>query len=76
LQQPDRVSRGRGVEDNVIEFCGKPRIRDAKLNANPSQFRRWQIIAGGTFLMLFGLALGVMLTKSVRPRESEKLMRP
>ena len=52
-------------------LAGKPRIRDAKVNANPSQFRRWQIIAGGTFLMLFGLALGVMLTKSVRPRESE-----
>ena len=51
--------------------AGKPRSRDAKVNANPSQFRRWQIIAGGTFLMLFGLALGVMLTKSVRPRESE-----
>jgi cytochrome c-type biogenesis protein CcmH len=51
--------------------AGKPRVRDAKGNANPSQFRRWQIIAGGTFLMLFGLALGVMLTKSVRPRESE-----
>ena len=51
--------------------AGKPRIRDAKVNANPSQFRCWQIIAGGTFLMLFGLALGVMLTKSVRPRESE-----
>ena len=51
--------------------AGKSRARDAKVNANPSQFRRWQIIAGGTFLMLFGLALGVMLTKSVRPRESE-----
>ena len=50
---------------------GKSRARDVKVNANPSQFRRWQIIAGGTFLMLFGLALGVMLTKSVRPRESE-----
>jgi cytochrome c-type biogenesis protein CcmH len=51
--------------------AGKSRARDAKVNVNPSQFRRWQIIAGGTFLMLFGLALGVMLTKSVRPRESE-----
>ena len=51
--------------------AGKSRARDVKVNANPSQFRRWQIIAGGTFLMLFGLALGVMLTKSVRPRESE-----
>jgi len=45
--------------------------RKAKAIAGQSQFRRWQIIAGGTFLMLFGLALGVMLTKSIRPRGSE-----
>jgi cytochrome c-type biogenesis protein CcmH len=36
-----------------------------------SQIRRWQLIAGGLFLMLFGLALGVMLTKSIRARGSE-----
>ena len=33
------------------------------------RFKRWQLISGGIFLMLFGLALGVMLTKSIRPRE-------
>jgi cytochrome c-type biogenesis protein CcmH len=38
---------------------------------NQGQIRRWQLIAGGLFLMLFGLALGVMLTKSTRPRSSE-----
>ena len=36
-----------------------------------AQLHRWQIIAGSAFLLLFGLALGVMLTKSARPRGSE-----
>lgn len=36
-----------------------------------SRFKRWQLVAGGTFLMLFGLALGIMLTKAVRPRAGE-----
>jgi cytochrome c-type biogenesis protein CcmH len=45
----------------------KPETRGA---ARP-QFRRWQIIAGGVFLLVFGLALGVMLTRSVRERDSE-----
>jgi cytochrome c-type biogenesis protein CcmH len=49
----------------------KSRAGTAKGRTHPAQFRRWQIIAGGTFLMLFGLVLGVMLTKSVRPRASE-----
>jgi cytochrome c-type biogenesis protein CcmH len=33
--------------------------------------RRWQFVAGGVFLLLFGLGLGVMLTQSIRPRASE-----
>jgi cytochrome c-type biogenesis protein CcmH len=36
-----------------------------------SRFKRWQLVTGGTFLMLFGLALGVMLTQSIRPRQGE-----
>jgi tetratricopeptide (TPR) repeat protein len=36
-----------------------------------ARLRRWQIVTGGIFLMLFGLALGVMLTQSIRPRLSE-----
>lgn len=41
-------------------------------NAARSGFRRWQLAAGGTFLLLFGLALGILLTQSVRPRASEQ----
>jgi cytochrome c-type biogenesis protein CcmH len=33
--------------------------------------RRWQLVSGAVFLVIFGLALGVMLTQSVRPRLSE-----
>jgi cytochrome c-type biogenesis protein CcmH len=40
-------------------------------SADRTRLRRWQIVTGGVFLMLFGLALGVMLTQSIRPRLSE-----
>jgi len=36
-----------------------------------NRFKRWQLVTGGMFLMLFGLALGVMLTQSIRPRQGE-----
>ena len=36
-----------------------------------SRFKRWQLIGGGVFLILFGLTLGVMLTQSIRPRQGE-----
>ena len=41
---------------------------DQKEATNPTAWRRWQLVAGGAFLMLFGLALGVLLTQSIRPR--------
>ena len=33
-------------------------------------FRRWQLAAGGSVLLLFGLTLGIVLTNSLRPRGS------
>ena len=48
----------------------KRKSADQKLPPDRNRIRRWQLVIGGVFLMLFGLALGVMLTKSVRPRES------
>ena len=36
-----------------------------------SRLRRWQLVAGAVFLVSFGLALGIMLSQSVRPRLSE-----
>lgn len=47
------------------------RAAEQKLSPDRSRFKRWQLVAGGTFLMLFGLALGIMLTKAVRPRAGE-----
>jgi cytochrome c-type biogenesis protein CcmH len=44
-------------------------IRQRQSSSAPLQ--RWKIIAGGTFLLAFGLVLGVMLTKAARPRGSE-----
>ena len=34
--------------------------------------RNWQLAAGGFFLLLFGVTLGVLLTNSLRPRDSEQ----
>ena len=48
----------------------KRKSPDQKVPPDKTRIRRWQLVSGGVFLMLFGLALGVMLTKSVRPRES------
>jgi cytochrome c-type biogenesis protein CcmH len=34
--------------------------------------RRWRLAAGGAFLLVFGVALGVGLTRSLRPRMGEQ----
>ncbi len=52
----------------------KPQVMKTKEAKNPaahSRFKLWQMVSGGVFLMLFGLSLGVMLTKSIRPRQGE-----
>jgi cytochrome c-type biogenesis protein CcmH len=66
-------TKAAGVIQQLNTLPPEPTVKSrpaAKSVASPS-FRRWQIVTGGAFLMLFGLALGVILTKSVRPRESE-----
>ena len=45
---------------------------DTAAGADRSRLRRWQLVTGAVFLVVFGLALGVMLTQSVRPRLSER----
>lgn len=51
----------------------KPASRPAKeKRESQARFRRWQLAAGGAFLLLFGLALGILLTQSLRPRSSEQ----
>jgi cytochrome c-type biogenesis protein CcmH len=48
--------------------------KSGRRQKSPSRirFRRWQLATGGAFLLLFGLALGVLLTQSLRPRSSEQ----
>ncbi|HEX2227159.1 MAG TPA: cytochrome c-type biogenesis protein CcmH, partial [Candidatus Binatia bacterium] len=48
-----------------------PRRKKEKQESQP-RFRRWQLATGGAFLLLFGLALGILLTQSLRPRTSEQ----
>jgi cytochrome c-type biogenesis protein CcmH len=49
----------------------RPVLENASAGANArGRLRRWQIAGGGVFLLLFGLALGVLLTQSLRPRTS------
>jgi cytochrome c-type biogenesis protein CcmH len=49
----------------------QPRAVESKGAPAHGRSRRWQLVAGGAFLLLFGLGLGVMLTQSIRPRASE-----
>jgi cytochrome c-type biogenesis protein CcmH len=51
----------------------KPVQGPAKITEqNRRRLRGWQLAAGGSFLLLFGLALGIFLTQSLRPRMSEQ----
>lgn len=46
-------------------------LKGPVMGQRPS-YTRWPLVAGGTFLLLFGITLGVLLTKSLRPRLSEQ----
>jgi cytochrome c-type biogenesis protein CcmH/NrfG len=50
----------------------KPASSNQQARAGRGGSRGWQLAAGGVFLLLFGLTLGVVLTKSLRPRASEQ----
>lgn len=68
VQQLDALPQERPAKPPQAKARSIADQKPARAQINP---RRWQLIAGGVFLMLFGLALGVMLTKSVRERASE-----
>jgi cytochrome c-type biogenesis protein CcmH len=48
-----------------------PKSADERINRS-RHVRGWQIAVGGAFLLLFGLALGILLTQSLRPRASSE----
>jgi cytochrome c-type biogenesis protein CcmH len=51
----------------------KKPVRETARNDKPrGRLRRWQLAGGGSLLLLFGLALGILLTQSLRPRMSEQ----
>jgi cytochrome c-type biogenesis protein CcmH len=56
----------------VVKAPAKPKPTGRQERPSGSRSRRWQLATGGAFLLLFGLALGVLLTQSIRPRSSEQ----
>jgi cytochrome c-type biogenesis protein CcmH len=74
-------SKGALVMKRLAELPAEPAKKPAaRKPASPSpgqpvprenRSRRWQLITGGVFLLVFGIGLGVMLTQSVRPRAGE-----
>jgi cytochrome c-type biogenesis protein CcmH len=48
----------------------KPKPRTQTAGSEPSAFKNWQLATGAAFLLLLGLGLGVLLTQSVRSRDS------
>src|SRR5919106_4350074 len=71
LQQLDRLPQEKTAlqESATTAKPASPKKQAAARRAGP---RAWQLAAGGVFLLLFGLTLGVMLTQSLRPRASEQ----
>ncbi|MGZ8519863.1 MAG: cytochrome c-type biogenesis protein CcmH [Candidatus Binatia bacterium] len=71
-------SKGVSVLQQLSVLPAAPKVKPPDMKAKvqkdtvaQSRFKRWQLIGGGVFLLLFGLTLGVMLTQSIRPRQGE-----
>jgi cytochrome c-type biogenesis protein CcmH/NrfF/cytochrome c-type biogenesis protein CcmH/NrfG len=71
-------SKGVSVLQQLSVLPAAPKVKPQNMQAKAQKdtvaqgrFKRWQLIGGGVFLMLFGLVLGVMLTQSIRPRQGE-----
>jgi cytochrome c-type biogenesis protein CcmH len=69
LQELDELSRKVAP---VRAQQKKPKPSDATVNNHGTGLVGWQLVVGGMFLLVFGLVLGVALTKSLRPRTSEQ----
>src|SRR4029077_10740488 len=69
LQQLDLLpARQSSANQRVARQVSGQRINPDETRKKP--FRRWQLAAGGSLLLLFGLTLGIILTNSLRPRGS------
>jgi cytochrome c-type biogenesis protein CcmH len=69
LQQIDALLPPRPSASQTVERRVSKEKRLAA-ETNKKTYRRWQLAAGGSFLLIFGLTLGMLLTHSVRPRET------
>jgi cytochrome c-type biogenesis protein CcmH len=69
LQQIDALLPPRPSASQTVERRGSKEKRLAA-ETNKKTYRRWQLAAGGSFLLIFGLTLGMLLTHSLRPRET------
>jgi cytochrome c-type biogenesis protein CcmH len=69
LQQLDALLSRQTSTDQTggRQTSGQKRRSD---QASKKPYRGWQLAAGGSLLLLFGLTLGILLTNSLRPRES------
>ena len=48
----------------------RPSDKKSRSNEIHKTYRGWQLATGGGLLLLFGLTLGIVLTNSLRPRDS------
>jgi cytochrome c-type biogenesis protein CcmH len=71
LQQLDQLSR-KPATVQARKKKTQPAAAATAAGNRANGLRGWQLAAGGVFLLLFGLTLGVALTKSLRPRGSEQ----
>jgi len=71
LQQWDELSR-KTPPVKAVEKRKSPSRSATPAGGQGGSSRGWQLVAGGVFLLIFGLVLGIALTKSLRPRSSEQ----
>ena len=68
LERIDRMAADAQRERTAEK--SRPAFKPAASAREKPGIRGWQLAAGGAFLLLFGLALGVVLTNSLKPRSS------
>jgi cytochrome c-type biogenesis protein CcmH len=59
-----------GMPTARLRSATGPSLEKTTPAPEPRPLRRWPLVAGGIFLLLFGLAIGVLLMQSIRPRGS------
>lgn len=62
-----------GTEKEKKTPAAKPAAKETKgPESKRSPLLGWRLVAGGIFLLMFGITLGVFLTTSLRPRASDQ----